>query len=80
MSEALPPLPIRTAGNRAMAAALRLWHHEPHDRGLYERILAGLHHLDEATEPRETVHAGAYRLQEEIDRIIARWKAEPPSR
>ncbi|WP_459546040.1 hypothetical protein [Nocardia sp. X0981] len=78
MSEAIPPLPVRTSGSHAMAAAPQLWHHEPHDRGLYERVLAGLHQLDEATEPQEPVPADTYRMQDEIDRIIARWKARNP--
>ncbi|MET8799956.1 hypothetical protein ABZV91_26625 [Nocardia sp. NPDC004568] len=39
-----PPLPTRVPYNRAMAATLQIWHNR--DRGLMERIGAGLRALD----------------------------------
>lgn len=63
-----PPLPKR-ATNQDMSAALRLWgESERCDRATLEQCLAGLRALD--TPPAMPT------LQDEVDDVIARWRAQ----
>ena len=41
-----PPLPTRISNNQAMATTLLIWHNR--NRGLMERIAAGLRALDQS--------------------------------
>lgn len=66
-----PPVPVRVPlSNHAISAALRLLHEgECYDRGVLERVAAGLRDLDVLRqEP-------GYSTQYEIDGVIARWRA-----
>lgn len=65
--------------NEAMSSALRLWRESAAYRELLERTRDGLIALDTDTdalyEPSPEV---GERLQREVDRVIARWKAARP--
>lgn len=58
-----------------METALRLWWEgECYDRGVLERVAAGLRELDT---PRRIPENSA---QQEVDGVIARWQATHPGR
>lgn len=69
MRQESPALPVRVTNNQAMAATLRLWREgECYDRATIQRCLEGLRSLD-------TPAADPPAMQEEIDGVIARWRA-----
>lgn len=58
-----PPLPTRVSKNQAMATTLQIWHNR--NRGLMERIAAGLRALDHPAGCRspEPIHGYAHAHQ-----------------
>lgn len=68
----VPRLPVRApVGTQAMATTLRLWREsECHDRATLEHIATGLRTLDTCDR--------SYRPQDEVDGVIARWRATRP--
>ncbi|WP_157120476.1 hypothetical protein [Nocardia fusca] len=65
-----PPLP-RRATNQAMSATLTLWSEsECYDRATIERCLEALRALDAPMAVEQSI------VQQEVDGVIARWRAE----
>lgn len=67
-----PQLPVRTPANRAIGATLRLWHESQcNDIDTMKRVASGLRRLGDPAGYQS-------RAQDEVDRVIARYRAAHP--